>query len=108
MAAGTSITPTTQLGGFLKGSFTLDIGSILTEANEDQTVAVPEAKIGDTVIITPRAALLDGVAIVNPHVSAAGTITFTVENNSGSTRDQGSGTYDYCLIRGSSIPAGVG
>lgn len=84
----------------ISGTCTLDIGSIATEVNEDQTIAVPDAKVGDIVLVQPRAALLDGLAIVNPHVSATGTITFTVENNSASTRDQGSGTYDWMLIRG--------
>lgn len=88
----------------LSGSFTLDIGSILTEANEDQTVTVEGARVGDLVIINPSAALLDGTIIANPHVSAADTITFTVENNSGSTRDNASATFYYMVLRGITGP----
>lgn len=90
------------------GSCTLDPGSIAGGANEDQTIAVEEAKVGDLVIVAPRAALTDGLIVTGAHVSAAGTITFTLENQTGSPIDEGSATWDWTLIRGNLAFAGTG
>ena len=104
MPAATAVVYSAQRGAFVTGEATLDPGSILTEANEDFTIPVPEAEVGDVAIVNPSAALLDGLIISNPHVSAAGTITATLENNSGSTRDQTSLTIYWALIKGQSGP----
>lgn len=101
MATASALLNNDSHGVFMGGSFTLDIGSILTAANEDETVSVPNVRVGDLVVVNPSAALLDGLIIANPHVSATGTITFTIENNSASTRDQGSATFYFTVIRGS-------
>lgn len=100
MAAGTGVTYKQGHLQVIQASFTLNPGSMLTEANEDQTVAIDGCRVGDTVIVSPRAALLDGVIISNPHVSANGTVTFTLENNSGSTRDVASQVFDVTVLRG--------
>jgi hypothetical protein len=109
MAAATAVAVKASPGFVvISGTCTLDPGSILTEANEDQTIAVAEAKVGDMVLVSPRAALLDGVAVVNPHVDTAGSITFTLENNAGVTRDVATGTWDWMLVRGQSGIATAG
>ena len=100
MPAATAITTNRGYLQVLTGTFVLDIGSILTAANEDSTIAIPDANVGDLVIIAPRAPRLDGLILANPHVDSDGSVTFTVENNSASTRDEASATYDYAIIRG--------
>lgn len=102
MAAATNID---RRDGFIVvagGSFTLDPGSVAGDAKEDQTVAVPEARVGDGVLIQPRAALGNGLVVSAPHVSANGTITFTLQNTTAATPvDEGSATWDFYVIRGS-------
>lgn len=100
MAAGTGVTYKNGHLQVIQASFTLDAGSLATETNEDQTVAIGGCRVGDAVIVSPRAALLDGVIIANPHVSADGTVTFTLENNSGTTRNLASQVFDVTVLRG--------
>lgn len=101
MAAATGVTRSTA--PFLsvgQGEFTLDPGAIAAGANEDQTVAVAEAKVGDGVIVAPQAALTNGLVVTGAHVSADGTITFTIENHTSGSVDAASATWNYTLIRG--------
>lgn len=111
MAAATGVAPKTDVPfpTIKAGTFTLDPGSIAAGASEEQTVAVPEAKVGDSVIVSSRTVLVDGlVGPINPRVSADGTISFWLENNHSAALDQGTGTWDYTLIRGNLGAAGVG
>lgn len=100
MAAATGITRHTNAGAYATGEFTIDPGSISAGANEDQTVAVAEADVGDVVVISPQATLLDGLVLSQAYVSAAGTITFTLENHTAGALNQGSTVMSYALIRG--------
>jgi hypothetical protein len=101
MAAATGVTYNLNRGlVVISGTATIDIESIATAVNQDCTIAVPDAKVGDIAFVGVRGVLLDGLIVANPHVSAAGTITFTVENNSASTRNEASATFDWMLIRG--------
>lgn len=101
MAAATAVTIKGVRGLVVdSGHCTLDPGAIAAGANEDQTIAVPTAKVGDMVIVAPRAALTDGAIATNPHVSAAGTITFTIENHTGGEINLASGVWDWTLLRG--------
>jgi hypothetical protein len=101
MAAGTSVTDKNPRGlVVLGGYFTLNPGSIAAAGREEQTVAVPAAKVGDLVVVAPRDVLLAGLVIGHARVSAAGTISFWISNHSAGAVDQASGVWDYTLIRG--------
>lgn len=104
MAAATAITFAQVPGVYMVGSCTIDTENIGAGANQDNTIAVPEAKVGDIVIISPRATLLDGLVISQAGVFAAGTITFTIENHTAGALNQASTVFDFILIRGASGP----
>lgn len=110
MAAGSAVTRKEgPFGVIASGSFTLDPGSIAAAASEEQTVAVAEAKVGDSVIVSSRTVLTDGlVGPINPRVKTDGTISFWLENNHTAALDQSSGTWDFTLIRGNFAPSAVG
>jgi hypothetical protein len=103
MVAGTAITILDRPGGFhFQIQFSLDPGNIAAGGREVETVAVPCAAIGDVVVLSPRYAtsLIVGYA----RVSAAGVITFSLENNTAGALDEGNNIWDCMIIRGSTGP----
>lgn len=106
--AATNVSPSDSPSVVITGSFTLDPASVAAGGTGTETAAVPEAKVGDCVIVNPRGGLTDGLIIGHVRVSAAGTIEITLENHTGSPIDQGSGTWNYALIRGASGPGSLG
>lgn len=103
MVAGTAVTILDRPGGFhFAGNFALDPGNILAGGREVETVAVPGAQIGDVVCLSPRYAtsLIVGYA----RVSAAGVITFSLENNTAGALDEGNNTWDFVILRGTTGP----
>lgn len=100
MSAATAIVMSALRGAYVCGQCTIDPGSINAGVNEDQTIAVPECKVGDVVVISPQATLTDGLVISQAGVFAAGTITFTLENHTGGAINQGSTVFSFALFRG--------
>ena len=102
MAAGTSIRALERpVGNFASGEFTLNPASIAAGAREVMTVAVPGARVGDVVQVSPQDALLAGLVVAYARVSANNAIEFTLENHSAGALDQASGKWNYTLVRGS-------
>lgn len=104
MAAASAITLNRPTGATLtvySGTCTVDLGSIDAAAQEEVTIAVPNAKVGDAVIVSSRTALTDGLCgPINPRVASAGSVSFFIENNHTAAIDQASGTFDFMVIRG--------
>ncbi len=102
MAAATAIVVRDRPAGHLfTGSFTLDPGNIDAGARDLQTVAIPGVVVGDVVVIAPRATM--GLIIGYARVSAPGAVEFSLENNTGIAVDLVSGTWDYAILRGSTM-----
>lgn len=109
MAAATGIGYNGSAPGvFVTGYCTVDAASIAGGANEDITIAVPDAKVTDVAHVSPRTTLLNGLVISHAAVLAAGTITFTLENHTGGALNQASTVFNWALIRGSLGPTHVG
>lgn len=100
MATATSITYNDRPMQAICGSFTADLASIAAAASEAITVAVPEAVVGDAVVISQQSALDDGLIIASAFVDSAGSITVEIENNHASAIDQGSTVFSFALLRG--------
>jgi hypothetical protein len=103
MVAATAISVLDRPGGFhFAVQFSLDPGNIAAGGREVETAAVPGAQIGDVVALSPRYAtsLIVGYA----RVSAAGVITFSLENNTAGALDEGNNIWDGMLLRGSTGP----
>lgn len=98
--AATSITPSDQKGVRYAGSFTLDLASLAANTQGTDTAAISEARVGDVVVVTPRAALTEGLAIKHAYVSADGVVTIVLHNHTGSPINEGSATFDYVGFRG--------
>ena len=100
MAAATGVSYHDRPARLITGEATVDLASIAGAANEDSTIAVPEANVGDIVLVSPQATLLDGLVISQAYVSAAGTITFTTENHTAGALNQGATVFSFALIAG--------
>jgi hypothetical protein len=84
----------------------LDPGSIAAGAREIETVAIPGVVVGDCVVICPRATM--ALVIGYARVSAANAVEFSLENNTVGAVDLASGTFDYQVLRGSTMAIGRG
>lgn len=103
MVAATAISILDRPGGFhFQFQFSLDPGSIAAGGREVETVALPGAVIGDVVAISPRYAT--GLVVGYARVSAAGVVTFALENNTAGALDEGNNIWDGMLLRGSTGP----
>lgn len=100
MPATSVVTNEKFAGGFVTGSFVLDLASVPANEQATDTAAISQAKVGDVVIVTPRAALTEGLAVKHAFVSADGTVTVVLHNHTGTAIDEGSATFDYALFRG--------
>lgn len=76
----------------LTATATLDFPSITSQSNQDLTISVTGAKVGDAVALALPAAPLAGVAFMG-YVSAADTVTIRAMNYSSSAKDPVSATY---------------
>jgi hypothetical protein len=77
---------------------TLDFASIAAGADDELTVTVPDAAIGDPVIVAPPATLEAGLA-VTAFVSAADTVTIRLVNATASPIDPASGAWTVAIIK---------
>ena len=82
----------------LSNSSSINFGSILAAASEDQTMALTGAVIGD-VVMTGLPSDQDANLIIEAFVSAVDTITFRAHNVGAVTVDQAAKTYKATIIR---------
>jgi hypothetical protein len=83
--------------GDRRGSATLDPASLVDGAGTTLTIAVTGAALGDFALVAPPYDL-QGIT-VTAYVSAAGTVSVRIQNESGGTVDLASGTWRAQVIR---------
>jgi hypothetical protein len=79
-------------------SATLDAGSLADAAGETDDVTVPGVALGDMVIGASLGVDLVGLTVTG-YVSAANTVKFRIQNESGSTVDLASSTLRIVVAR---------
>ena len=77
---------------------TLNAGSLADGDGETDDVTVPGVALGDMVIGTSLAVDLVGLTVTG-YVSAANTVKFRIQNESGSTVDLASSTLRIVIVR---------
>ena len=105
MATASSVT-TRQNNSSFRGLFsdtwlvkaTLDAGSLVDGAGETDDVTVPGVALGDMVIGASLGVDLVGLTVTG-YVSAANTVKFRIQNESGSTVDLASSTLRIVVAR---------
>lgn len=108
MATASGISYHDRPAKVVTGEFTADLGSINAGASEAITAAIPEAEVGDVVLISQQAALDDGLIIASSFVDSAGSVTVEIENNHSGAIDQGSTVFSFALVRGRLNPPASG
>lgn len=100
MVAASAVVIRDRPGGFhFTGSFTLDPGAIAAGGREVETVAVPGVNVGDVCYVSPQYATSLIVGYCTCRV--AGTIEFSLENNTAGALDEAANTWNFAIIRGS-------
>jgi hypothetical protein len=90
----------------IKGQVTVDFASCGAAAVTIQTVALPGAKLGDVVLMSPPAAGLSvAVACCTGYVSAADVVKMPVVNPTAGALDPASATFEYTLFRQAPLSA---
>jgi hypothetical protein len=102
-AATAVLAPDRPTGHMFSGTFTLDPASIAAAGRELETVAIPQIQATDVVSVSPQAALTAGLVVGYARPVAGVGIEFSIENNSGGAVDQASGTWNFCILRGSTM-----
>jgi hypothetical protein len=106
MVAGTAVVIKDRPGGFhFVGTFSLDPGNIAAGGREVETVAIPGINIGDICFVCPQYATSLIVGYVTCRV--AGTLEFSLENNTAGALDEGNNTWGFGIIRGTTGPLRV-
>ena len=77
---------------------TLDAGSLVDGAGETDDVTVPGVALGDMVLGASLGVDLVGITVTG-YVSAANTVKFRIQNESGSTVDLASSTLRIVIAR---------
>jgi hypothetical protein len=77
---------------------TLDAGSLVDGAGETDDITIPGVALGDMVIGTSLGVDLVGLTVTG-YVSAANTVKFRIQNESGSTVDLASSTLRVVVAR---------
>jgi hypothetical protein len=77
---------------------TLDAGSLVDGAGETDDITIPGVALGDMVIGASLGVDLVGLTVTG-YVSAANTVKFRIQNESGSTVDLASATMDIVIVR---------
>ena len=105
MAAATAVVSrrgTDQFRGLFSDTWavraTLDAGSLVDGAGETDDVTIPGVALGDMVIGASLGVDLVGLTVTG-YVSAANTVKFRVQNESGSTVDLASATMKIVIVR---------
>jgi hypothetical protein len=83
-----------------KGTIAVTLAATAAAAEEDVSLTITGAAVGDIVIMTPLdAAMETGVAIVAAWVSATNTVKVRVSNLHTSSLTGSTANWQYCLIR---------
>ncbi len=83
-----------------KGTIAVTVAAGLAAAEEDISLTIAAATVGDIVIVTPLNASMEaGVGIVAAWVSVNGTVKVRVSNFAGTTLTGSTANWQYCLIR---------
>lgn len=92
LSSSVSVGGGTAVLKILSATATLDFPSISAQSNQDLTVTVTGAAVGDAVFIGLPSAPLAGVVFMG-YVSATNTVTVRAMNYTGSSKDPSSATY---------------
>ena len=88
------------IGKVLRGTVSVNPSSVAANSVSTQTVTITGAATGDSVVLNPPAAgLTAGLLVPQVRVSAADTVSVTYYNTTGSAIDEGSGSWNYLLVR---------
>ena len=82
--------------GVLFGSTTWDVGSLVDGAGETKSITVTGAALGDYVVVGVPVDAVD--MTVTGYVQAADTVEIRVQNESGSTADLASATWNVMVV----------
>jgi hypothetical protein len=97
---GVKIGQGTAISKVLRGTVSVNPSSVAANSVSTQTVTITGAATGDSVVLNPPAAgLTAGLLVTQVRVSAADTVSVTYYNTTGSAIDEGSGTWNYLLVR---------
>lgn len=77
---------------------TLDAGSLVDGAGETDDITIPGVALGDMVLSASLGVDLVGLTVTG-YVSAANTVKFRIQNESGSTADLASSTLRIVVVR---------
>ena len=77
---------------------TLDAGSLVDGAGETDDITIPGVALGDMVLSASLGVDLVGLTVTG-YVSAANTVKFRIQNESGSTVDLASSTLRVVVVR---------
>lgn len=106
MVAGTAVVVRDRPGGFhFTGTFSLDPGAIAAGGREVETVAIQGINVGDICYVSPQYATSLIVGYVTCRV--AGTLEFSLENNTAGVLDEGNNTWGFGILRGTTGPLRV-
>lgn len=86
---------------FLRGSATYDAASLVDGAGATSTITVTGAALGDLVVVSAGVDL-QGITLT-AYVSAADTVSFRLQNESGGTLDLASTTFRALVFKRSSF-----
>lgn len=81
------------------GTVTWDPASVGAATAVEQNIAFASAAVGDIFILTPPAALNDGLIVGTGYCRTAGQITITIGNCTAGSLDAASGSWGYLQIR---------
>lgn len=80
-------------------SIALTLGTVNTNTGKVVTAALTGAQTTDMVVLNPTAALVTGLCLVNPFVSAAGVLSVAVNNVTAAAVAGGTATVNVSLIK---------
>ena len=78
----------------------VDPVSVAANTSEEQTIAVPEAEVGDIVIKICKPTLTAGIAIVDGRVDTDGSVEVQFLNTTGSAIDPPKEDYKFIVLKG--------
>lgn len=77
---------------------TVDVASLATQTAVDTSVAVPAARVGDAIIVTPLGTWPAGVTQPQGRCAVAGTVLCRISNPTVGAVDPASQTFRFTLI----------
>lgn len=87
----------TPFNKFLKGTATIDVGSLADGAGSSHDITVTGAAVGDFVLVSADVEFQE--MTVTGYVRAANTVEVRVQNESGSTVDLASTTFRALVLK---------